>query len=159
MVQTVWDLKGINFHFATSARTSCGKLITSVVVAVGVNLFLSTWSFLWTLNRQLLLLHFSSYFSLVPSDGFSLSALSCRVFSYSSASFSDKGTCNKCSLFAASWRGTPKCCFPSGKPRRLCDRVRTLFSFTCTKKKKCKFMCRICTKDAPFWEAWVDTDI
>ena len=36
--------------------------------------------------------------SLPPSSAFTCSM--CQMFSYSSASFSDNGTCNKCSLFA-----------------------------------------------------------
>ena len=73
MVQTGWHLNWINIHFATSVHKSRGNF-TSVVVAIGANLF-SNWSLLWTQNRQLLLLHFSSYFSLVPSNGFPLALL------------------------------------------------------------------------------------
>ncbi|XP_067454257.1 uncharacterized protein [Thunnus thynnus] len=39
--------------------------------------------------------------SLSPSRSPALSCSVCQMFSYSSASFSDSGTCNKCSLFAA----------------------------------------------------------
>ncbi|XP_067465239.1 uncharacterized protein [Thunnus thynnus] len=38
--------------------------------------------------------------SLSPSRSPALSCSVCQMFSYSSASFSDSGTCNKCSLFA-----------------------------------------------------------